>query len=113
MFCPKCQYEYRVGFHVCPDCDEELVEELPGVNEEFHPDGSFVPLPNLPGRVFAEMVKGALEERGIPCYIHGYAAGGVLRTSGTGAPSGSVQLYVPKDKYQECIDIQHQMVDHI
>ena len=28
-FCPKCKYEYREGFTLCPDCDVELVPELP------------------------------------------------------------------------------------
>jgi hypothetical protein len=29
MFCPKCKTEYRPGFTHCPDCDVDLVSELP------------------------------------------------------------------------------------
>jgi len=27
-WCPKCKNEYRAGITVCPDCNEELIEEL-------------------------------------------------------------------------------------
>lgn len=29
MFCPECQYEFREGVTVCPDCGVPLLEELP------------------------------------------------------------------------------------
>jgi len=29
VFCPECRAEYRDGFHVCADCNVELVDELP------------------------------------------------------------------------------------
>jgi hypothetical protein len=34
MFCPNCGVEYRPGFTHCNDCDVDLVEELPGEEEE-------------------------------------------------------------------------------
>ena len=33
-WCPKCKNEYREGVTVCPDCDVELVDELPEEDEE-------------------------------------------------------------------------------
>ena len=119
-YCPKCRYEYNVGVQTCPDCDETLVFALSPDDEPASPEVSvgkagskdrFVPLPNLPGKVYAEMVKGALEERGIPCYIHHLSGGGVMRASGTGLPATSVELFVPEDRYEECAEIQRQMVD--
>lgn len=29
MFCPQCESEFRPGFDHCPDCDVDLVAELP------------------------------------------------------------------------------------
>ena len=29
MFCPTCRAEYREGFHVCSDCNVDLVEVIP------------------------------------------------------------------------------------
>ena len=119
-FCPKCRYEYNVGVQTCADCDEPLVDSLqpdePSLASGYamHGDSSdveFVPLPDLPGKIYAEMVKGALEEKDIPCYIQGRHAGGVLRVSGTGPPASSVRLFVPKNRYEECVEIQQQMVD--
>lgn len=34
MFCPQCGLEYRPGFTHCNDCDVDLVQELPGEEEE-------------------------------------------------------------------------------
>lgn len=112
MYCPKCQYEYKPGIHVCPDCNENLVEQLPEENEESHPDGSFAPLPNLPGRVYAEMIRHVLERKGIPCFIRSEGPGDAYQFSGT-TPRGGVQLFVPEDRLEECIEIQHSMLDHI
>ena len=116
MFCPQCRYEYIDNVWICPDCGEKLVDRLPEDDTEIidvEKRIRFVPLPNLPGRVYADMVKGALETRGIPCYIQPNGVGGVLRTVGTGIPGHSVRLYVPEERLEECLEIQHQMLDHI
>ena len=111
MFCPKCGYEYEDDIKKCSDCDVDLVKKLPP-EEEIESDIKFVPLPNLPGRVYAEMVKGALEKRGIPCYLRGEGVTDALQSPGT-FPLGGVQLFVPEDRLGECVEIQHQMLDHI
>lgn len=112
MFCPVCRYDYNPEIRVCPDCGEELIDKLPPEEEEVVSDVSFVPLPNLPGRVYAEMVKGALEERNIPCYIRAKGVGDAYQFPGT-TPMDGTQLYVPEDRLEECIHIQQQMLDHI
>lgn len=33
MFCPQCRAEYREGFHICSDCQIELVETIPPLPE--------------------------------------------------------------------------------
>ena len=112
MFCPKCRCEYEEGIENCSDCKEKLVDKLPQDEQKIPDDLKFVPLPNLPGRVYAEMVKGALEKRGIPCYLRGGGVSDAYQFSGN-LPLGGVQLYVPEDRFDECIEIQHQMLDHI
>lgn len=37
MWCPKCKNEYRAGITVCPDCNEELLEELNSSHAVFVP----------------------------------------------------------------------------
>jgi hypothetical protein len=47
MFCSQCRAEYRPGFTHCTDCDVDLVESLPGVEEAGANDmrrGTLVPL---------------------------------------------------------------------
>ena len=111
-FCPDCRYEYRNEIRVCPDCGAELVDDLPAEDKEEIPEVRFVPLPNLPGRVYADMVKGALEKKGIPCFIRAKGVGDAYQFPGT-TPMEGVRLFVPEDKLEECIEIQHGMLDHI
>ena len=111
-FCPKCRYEYQPKIRVCPDCGSQLVDHLPHEEDNTPRDAHFVPLPNLPGRVYAEMVKGVFEERGIPCYIRAAGVADAYQFPGT-TPLDGVQLFVPEDRYEECVKIQHGMLDHI
>jgi hypothetical protein len=110
-FCPKCRYEYEENVKICPDCNTELVDELPA--EQAPADIKFVPLPNLPGRVYAEMLKGVLDKKGITCYIRGEGVLDAFQVSGTGPVNRGVKLYVPENRYDECLEIQHGMLDHI
>lgn len=113
MFCPVCKYEYKPGVKVCPDCEEKLVEKLPQEkHNENHTKIKFVPLPNLPGRVYADMIKDTLDAKGIPCYIRSEGIGDAYQFPGT-TPMGGIRLFVPEDRLEECIAIQQQMLDHI
>lgn len=111
-FCPKCRYEYEAHVVRCPDCGKKLTESL--VREDSGlPEKRFVPMPGLPGRVYAEMVKSVLEERGIPCYIRADGMTDTLGISGTSPAAGTVRIFVPEDRLQDCIDIQQRMLNHI
>jgi hypothetical protein len=90
-----------------------LVDALFSDEESVSSKVRFVPLPGLPGRVYAEMVKGILDERGIPCYIRSEGIIDAYGISGTGPVNRGVRLYVPEDRVDECKDIQHGMLDHI
>ncbi len=113
MFCPVCKYEYKPGITVCPDCGKKLVEKLPQEDRNKNSDNiNFVPLPSLPGRVYAEMIKDTLDAKGIPCYIRSEGVGDAYQFPGT-TPLGGVRIFVPEDRVEECLAIQQQMLDHI
>ncbi len=113
-FCPNCRYEYKAQVKKCPDCGSPLTDHLePEGGKEPKPGLRFVPLPALPGRIYAEMIREVLEKRGIPCYLRSDGITDALKISGTGPISKGVMLFVPEDRLKECTDIQHQMLDHI
>jgi len=115
-FCPNCRYEYNPGIAECPDCHEKLVNALAAEKADSNRAAMglrFVPLPDLPGRVYAEMVKGVLEKRGIPSYIRSDGISEGYGVVGTGPIAKGFHLWVPEDRVEECLDIQHQMLDHI
>jgi hypothetical protein len=118
-FCPVCRYEYNPGVFECPDCREKLVDLLEPEPSQAGPDFlqtgremiRFIPMPDLSGSIYSEMVKGALEERGIQCYI---GSDGIYRGfMGVGTPliPKGYRIFVPEDRYEECLEIQRQMMD--
>ena len=110
-FCPKCKYEYNQDVKKCPDCNIDLISKLP--DHEEAENISFVPLPDLPGRIYAEMVKGAFEESGISCYIRSDGVLDAFGISGTGPVSKGFRLFVPENRLKECLKILQQMMNHI
>lgn len=110
-FCPNCKFEYEAHIRTCPDCHETLVEKLPEPDHETK--GSFVALPDVPGRVYADMVKGALEAQGIPCYIRAEGIIDAYGISGTGPASKGARVFVPADRLDECLEVQCALLDHI
>jgi len=68
-FCPKCKYEYNPNVSVCPDCGEKLVDQLPEERLEERPDQDWIPLVQLTSQQTAEMLRGALDAKGIPAVL--------------------------------------------
>jgi hypothetical protein len=69
MFCPKCRAEYREGFHICSDCNVELVDELPPLPEpEFVNFTEILATYNPADVVF---LKSLLESEGIQYFFKG------------------------------------------
>jgi hypothetical protein len=73
----------------------------------------FVPLPDLPGRVYAEMVKEVLEQKGIPSYIRSDGVSDGYGVVGTGPIAKGFQLFVPESAVEFCLQIRNEMLNHI
>ena len=79
-FCPKCKYEYVEGIEKCPDCDAELVWELPdhklpfelpaesARHQDLLRDEEIVTVFTAKDSIEEEIVRGILESAGIHCY---------------------------------------------
>lgn len=115
-FCPLCKAEYGAGAKRCPDCEVDLVEELPeeadlegSGGEEDLPEG-LVLLYVTRNKVYAEFLKETLENSNIPCYMT--SSGGFFE-QGLGYVAkgkGGYKIYVPEDKYEESMEIKEQTV---
>ena len=112
-YCPKCQFEYEAGITRCPDCKVALVDKLPEVKEPDHgpPGEDFVPLPEVEGGVYAEMVKGALDKRGIESYIHSEGFADTIGITGTGPVPKGCRVFVPASRFSECLNTQNSILE--
>lgn len=68
MWCPSCQAEFVEGITRCPECEVDLVAELPVEEVEYIPETCKMVL-ETSDEVQASLVAGLLEENGIPCKI--------------------------------------------
>ena len=109
-YCPKCGFEYEPGIEKCPDCGVPLVDELPPTESVSYED--YVPLRDLPSRLYAEMLQEALKKEGIPSFIKSDDIAITFPSYGT-TSAVPVTLWVPKDKVGLCEEIADQMLDHI
>lgn len=109
-FCPQCRFEYKEGVKECPDCGVSLVGELPEPSPSEAPN--FVPLKNLPSRLYAQMLQEALKNEGIPSMIKG-DEGIPLRTTTVHIPVSKITIWVPKKDMHRAEEIADQMLDHI
>lgn len=109
-FCPNCRFEYKEGLTECPDCGARLVEKLPVEKPPESPN--FVPLRNLPSRMYAQMLKEALENEGIASMIKG-DEGIPFRTTTIHIPVSKITIWVPGKDLERAEEIADQMLDHI
>ncbi len=110
-YCPQCKCEYLPGFTVCSDCGEKLVAELP-VEAEMQ-EVNWLPLRDLPGNLYAEMVKEVLDKKGIPCFIKSDDLSSTLGTKTVSTPGASAQIFVPERYHKRCQQLILEMMDHI
>lgn len=95
-------------FFLKKDKPEHKLSTEPQNTEE-----EWVPLDNVPGAIYAEMVAEVLEQNDIPCYIHSDPMSQTLGAKGSSAVGGSSRLFVPETQVDAAKLILHQMLDHI
>ena len=108
--CPVCKYEYDDGQTECIDCGVGLVDELPDEPEPDIDGIKYVPFRPYPSRLFAEMVREALANDGIPSIIktdqaYPYAEMGTSSTV-------SVVLWVAEDSLELAEQIADRISEH-
>ena len=111
-FCPMCKCEYVDGTEECSDCRVSLVDKLREEKVGRDGDPTFVLLHTFPSIMYAEMVKEALENRGIPCLMKSDMLTAAYGSKGGGVAS-RVRIYVPEERAAESDEIMDQMLDHI
>lgn len=91
-WCPKCKNEYRAGITICPDCNEELLEEL---SEEITIE--FVPLIQTTDEAFKTKLVNYLIHCGHKIKEEPYT-----EDNGEELRKGFA-VFVPKEEYQEAM----------
>lgn len=81
MYCPDCRAEYREGIRTCPDCEVQLVDELPPED----PDADLVPIFETADVSLLPIVKSVLDSAGVPYVVQGEEALSVLPVGRWGA----------------------------
>lgn len=91
-WCPKCKNEYRAGISICPDCKEELLDEL---TEEMELE--FVPV--------LQTSEEELKEKIIKYLVHcGHKVQEELTVAETEeGPQNVHVIFVPKDDFKEAM----------
>lgn len=112
-FCPQCHYEYVESTAECPDCLVKLVEKLPQSEKIDAEELKLKEIYSLPGVVYAEMVKEALENEGIHCLIKTDVLTASHLSGGTAAAGNNAKVFVREEDAEKALRILHTMVDHI
>ncbi len=105
MYCPQCGIEYRDGFTECSDCHVPLEDGAPprGEASHFDPNLNLVELMETQDAVQLAMVKGLLEDAGIPFYLGGQ----ITRLVNDVDPflQKHIRVQVPADREQEAREL--------
>ena len=105
MYCPQCGVEYRDGFEECSDCQVPLSAGTPPQEppSRFDPALDLVVVLETNNGIQLAMVKGLLEEAGIPFFVLGQIA--TLVQDVDGFLRKWVRLQVPRDREAEAREL--------
>ncbi len=105
MFCPNCRYEYQEGIVVCPDCETNLVEELPPEAQSEFVDR--VTVLETTNHSVMLMAKSLLEDAGIDCFTQGTGTFDQFYSGPTAYNPivGALKIQVPAEAEEEALQI--------
>lgn len=97
-FCPSCHYEYDDDVFTCPDCEVELVDELPEESDEPEYE-DWTALARLNSEQEMEMVQEVMRNEGIPVVVQSgtghFGVTGQMGMSSFRPIGGGYSLLVP------------------
>jgi hypothetical protein len=101
VYCPKCGCQYRDGFTECSECRVPLLAGTPTEDPtgEFDPNLDLVVVLETNDRIELALMRGLLEDAGIPYFILGQIA--TLIQDVDGFLHKWVRIQVPRDREEE------------
>lgn len=104
MYCLRCGVEYREGFTECADCHVPLLAGTPPAEADpFDPSLDLVVVLETSNQIQLAMVKGLLEDAGIPFFVLGQIA--TLVTDVDPFLHKWVRVQVPRDRETEAREL--------
>lgn len=103
-YCNDCAQEYPIGTEVCPICGQSLAEKAPQW-QPYDPTRPLTEVATAQGELAAVLIKGRLEDQGIPAVIQRESVGAVYGVIVDGL--GKQRIFVPEelaDQAQEILD---------
>ena len=112
-WCPKCRYEYKDGVSHCPDCQIDLVSEIPPEVPEEYLEAEWVELHSFPGSLYAGMAVEMLRREGISAYSMFNFGGGSLGISGSDFVGADATVFVLEPDFEEALNIIDPMINEL
>jgi len=97
MYCPNCRGEFLPEIDRCPDCDVELVNELPPEDHTVE----LVPVVRAADHAELTIVRSILEGAGIPAVVEGEDVPLLLSDDTTTLPGDGITVLVPRKSSEE------------
>jgi rRNA maturation protein Nop10 len=101
-YCTHCQREYALNMEHCPECGHLLLPQKPPWRA-FSPEEKLVTVRTAQGELVAELLRGQLEQEGIPVRIQRESAGIVYGVTVDGM--GAQRLQVPESLAEEAKEV--------